>query len=449
MNKILSIQLDKETILNALIGALLIIASVSFRPLIIVAILFCTYVACFSNDDIMPISCLACWMNLAPVFKTSLDGASFYTYIVILYALKRLIKNRLIDKDLFLIVLIYACYLVQGMGIQIAAAIKNALLPLQLYTMAMCMDYKGLKRVSGFFILGIIIESTAATFNSLIPNLSDFINRNNAYAVLTNEGYVPQTRFSGLWEDPNYYSIHLLIGILICILLYSRKEIDSLVFYSVVAVLTFFGAKTLSKSFILMLAVALGYAYILFVKNKQYGSVTLMSLVLVILIVLIATGVIDVFSMIMERLKEGMTSGEGLTTGRTGLWKDYIMYFYSHPKELLFGGGLSVRIPFRRGPHNAYLELILFIGIIGSFIFCISVFNAVSAAWGLPIRGTPMPLLFTLIMYFFLGMYNSLDLQFELLLVLGYLWLNKSYDLGTEKGKEGDRDRNKEINLNC
>ena len=52
-------------------------------------------------------------------------------------------------------------------------------------------------------------------------------------------------------------------------------------------------------------------------------------------------------------------------------------------------------------------------------------------------------------MFFFLGVYNSPDLQFELLLVLGYLWMNKEAISGTEIRKVGDYDRNQEINFNC
>lgn len=445
----LNMQMEKNTLLTALTGALLILLSVSFKPLIILAIVFCSCVVLLFEDDLMTICCLACWLSLAPIFKLNVNGSSFYTSIVMLFTVKLLIKDRVIDKNFLLILLIYALYLVPGMGVQMMTAIRNIMMPLQLYVMARCLDYEGLKKVSGYFILGIFIDSISATFYSFIPNLEVFISSNNAFAVLTPEGYVPEYRFAGLWQDPNFYSIHLLIGILICIVLYSRREITNVTFYGVIAVLTYFGAKTLSKSFILMLAVALGYAYILFIKNKQYGSVTLMSIILMILLVLIAIGTIDIFSLIVERLVEGISSGDSLTTGRTGLWKNYTLYFYSHPILLLFGGGLSVKIPFRLGPHNAYLELILFLGIIGSMLFCLTIFNAVAASWSSTIRGTSVPFLLTLVMFFFLGVYNSPDLQFELLLVLGYLWMNKEAISGTEIRKVGDYDRNQEINFNC
>ena len=449
MSKNQDVQMEKKTLLTALLGALLIVLSVSIKPVIIVAILFCSYVVWFNENDLMTICCIACWLSLTQIFKLNVDGASFYTYTVMLFAVKQFIKNREIDKYFLLILLIYALYLIPGMGVQLLAVIRNVMMPVQLYVMARCLNYEGLKKVSGYFILGVFIDSTLATFNAFIPNLSDYIANDNAFAVSTLEGYVAEPRFSGLWIDPNFYSIHLLIGILICIILYSRREISGLVFYCVVALLTYFGAKTLSKSFILMLAVALGYAYILFIKNKQYGSVALMSIILVILIVLIATGVVDIFSMIMERLKEGITSGESLTTGRTSLWKDYILYVCSHPLMLLFGGGLSVKKPFRLGPHNAYLELILFLGIIGSFLFCLTIYNAVAASWGKKIRGTSVPFILTLLMFFFLGVYNSPDLQFELLISLGYMWMNKKAESGIERWEVGDRNRKQEINLDC
>ena len=450
MSRISSILKEYRGVIAALTGCFLILFGVSARPVELLAILFCIGISWFWEDDVLVICCLACWMNLATVFKLGVGGTSFYTYVVILFAVRRLIRDRNIDKDFLLTLLIYAVYLIIGMKTQFMGVIKNVMMPLQLYIMAKYLDYQGLKRVSGYFILGNIIESTAAMNNSAIPNLSNYISSDNAYAVKTIEGYVPEPRFAGLWEDPNYYSIHLLLGIVICILLYSRREIKDYVFYCVVAVLTFFGAKTLSKSFILMLSIALAYAYILFIKHRQFGSVSLISVILIGVLILSAAGYINVFSMILQRLIEGMNSGGNLTTGRADIWKDYVYYFYSHPKNLLFGVGLGGQRPIRMEPHNSYLEIILYIGITGTLLFCMTLYNAVAATWPRPLRGSAMPLILLLIMYFFLGKYNSADLQMELLLILGYLWMNKETGIPEINiDKTGENIQNYEVYLNC
>lgn len=421
-------NLKKEiwTLLIALVGILLILYGVSSRAIELFAMLFGLIVVLLPEDDILIICCLACWMNVAQVFKLSVDGTSFYTILCLFFAVKQLVKYKEIEKDFLVILLIYAVYLFLGMGNLLIIAIKNVMMPVQLYVMAKSMDYQGLKKISGYFILGTIIESIAAINNSMIPGLSSFISNRNVFAVATVDGYVPTMRFSGLWPDPNYYSIHLLLGICICVLLYARKEINGVVFVAVVAVLTYFGAKTLSKSFILMFGIIMAYAYVAFLLNKQYGSVFLISIAFLVMILLIAAGAIDAFSLIIERLTEGIGSGGDFTTGRTDIWKNYLSYFYNNPPRLLFGIGLGGTLPFKQAPHNTYLEMLCYIGLIGTFVFCVTIYNAVAAAWNFEIRGSSMPFLCALLMYFFLGVYNSLDLQFELLLILGYLLLNKN-----------------------
>ena len=434
----------------AVIGVFLILFGVSSQAIGLMAFIFCIFVVLFCENDVLVICCLACWMNFAQIFKLSVDGLSLYTLLVLLFAVKQLIKRKEIDYSFLVTLLVYAIFLVLGMKIQFFAAIKNIMMPVQLYVMAMCLDYHGLKKVSGFFILGTIIESIAASFKTIIPGLANYMSNRNVFAVATLEGYVPQSRFSGLWEDPNFYSIHLLLGILICLILFSRREIKGELFIAVTAVLTYFGLETLSKSFILMLALILIYAYVLFLKNKQIGRVIVLSLALFILVALIAAGTIDDFSLILERLREGITTGDSLTTGRTGIWKDYIYYFYTNPEKLLFGIGLGGSIPFKYAPHNAYLELILYIGLTGTFIFCLTIYNAIKAAWNFAARGLAVPVLCVLLMYFFLGVYNSLDLQVELLLVFGYLCLNKeNEETETTDCKQGEIIRGYEINPDC
>ena len=450
MNKPINLKKEIWTLSAALVGLFLILFGASSRMIELSAILCCTAVVLFSKDDVLVICCMACWMNVAQVFKLSVDGTSIYTMLGMLFAVKQLIKHRKIEKNFLVILLIYFLYLVLGMGNQFMNVIKVIMMPIQLYLMAIQLDYRGLKRVSGYFILGLIIESTAAINSSLIPGLSNYMSNSNVFAVATLEGYVPEARFVALWRDPNYYSIHLVIGIVICVVLYSRREINAFIFTSVVAVLTYFGAKTLSKSFILMFVLIMAYAYLIFLHHKQYGSVILISLGFLILIALVAAGSIDAFSLIVERLKEGMGTGDSLTTGRIDLWKGYLEYLYTNPVKLLFGIGLGESLPFIKAPHNAYLEVIIYIGLTGTFIFCLTVYNAVAAAWNFPGRGTAVPFLFALLMYFFLGMYGSPDLQMELLLILGYLRINREDNMADkEMNKRGCINRGYEINLDC
>ena len=99
MNEAYAPLKERQILLPALIGIVLILYGTSSRPIELLAILFCILVVVFSEDDLLTICCLACWMNVAQVFKLSVDGTSIYTALVLLFAVKKLVQFKKIEKS--------------------------------------------------------------------------------------------------------------------------------------------------------------------------------------------------------------------------------------------------------------------------------------------------------------------------------------------------------------
>ena len=82
-------------------------------------------------------------------------------------------------------------------------------------------------------------------------------------------------RRSGWYGDPNYYTVGVILSISLLLLLYTRNKLKTVPFLVLIAPLIFFGFKTGSKSFLLLLAIlCLAFFYIL-IKRGNYWVVWL------------------------------------------------------------------------------------------------------------------------------------------------------------------------------
>ena len=172
-------------------------------------------------------------------------------------------------------------------------------------------------------------------------------------------------RFSGLYSDPNYYTVNIIIALCLLINLYNRKEV-SLKFTSFLSILlVVFSALTGSKSALLMLAIPMLLFLYTCKKTKHYGVLFISICAFVICLFLIFTNQITIFSSTIDRIK-GTTSMATLTTGRTSIWGDYLNYFNSHLGMLIIGNGINNVSLNGLMAHNTYIDMLFQMGIIGA-----------------------------------------------------------------------------------
>ena len=416
------VRSDKYIWISAIIGMALICAGVAIRTVMYVAAVAAVAIVIFAPKTVV-ILLLFSWLSFSTVFKFSVGATSIFTYLELLFAIRLIVQNHKMHAGFFFSWCLYAAYLLFGMGSEYTTFLKVALMPLLFYLMARETDYSDLSKIIKFYVLGVVVSSFVGYFKSYIPNMSTFVNDKAVNLAYTGTGFISSARITGLWGDPNYYSIHLILAIMLVAVLYSRKELSIVPFYSVYIICTLFGALTGSKSFILMLVIATFLIIVQLWGKHNFKQLLLFVLVMVAGLFLIISGYIDAFSMIMSRLSSvDFSSTSSITTDRTLKWAEYINEFNRNFGKLLVGNGIGKGFSFAV-PHNSYLDYLDLLGLIGTGVFLVCMVQAAKCGWKIQRErgriGNVSPLLILLGMYAFLSMFYSIDLLFELFAAIG------------------------------
>ena len=320
-----------------------------------------------SEEDI--IAFLMFLMPFANIFKASPESQSFFTYLILLYVLICVFKNpRLHNKFLFTFLLLFAFLMTQTIIIfNLMRVIKFLVNILFIYFALNAYSTSNSNRIFIFYILGILISSAIAALQ-IIPNLSNYVE---AEELLIE--YEQFYRFTGLYSDPNYYSINVIIALCLIVVLNHNKALKNIWAIALSVVMVLFVSMTLSKSAFAMLVLPLILLFYSKIKKKKYFvfiSLVTLSVVLMQEIFFKDGGIFD----LTLRRFDSATDLTTLTTGRYKLWVTYVEFLCSDFKMMLFGGGFGAELIEKRASHNTYIDLIYYLGIIGTVIL-LSVFG--------------------------------------------------------------------------
>lgn len=355
--------------------------------------------------------CLFFMMPFASVFKTAPSATSLFTYIVLLVVIRLFFSRKKISSTFLLLWILLFVYLFFGANGQYTVLIKQAIILPMIY-LFFTGERPHVKDLVLTYAKGLFLSSFIAFFNDVIPNITDYIQYGYAYEL---EGEI--TRFSGLYSDPNYYSLALIMVLVGILLLYANKLLgnSTFVFYGIVA---FLGAQTVSKSFFLMLIFLSILNIIVQIKSKKYLGAVAFSLIAIVAIAVVLVGDSSIFQTVKDRL----LSGQDVTTGRGVLWGKYWMYLTENPLKLLVGSGVGVGYLLGGAPHNTYLDFLYYYGIFGTILFVFGMRFALSGVNGKKRKVSQfLPLLYAMIMYFFVSGLVHFDFVFILIYVF-YIW---------------------------
>lgn len=175
------------------------------------------------------------------------------------------------------------------------------------------------------------------------------------------------TRFQGLFQDPNYYMALLAVGIALTIRLFVSRQIGGLELAAVAGGLSVFGFFTYSKTF-LVVFLGLLVLFILLQLLTGRAALGLGAAVCAALGLVVAAACPDTpVSVVLYRLFSASGLNE-LTTGRAELFAAYLEAILERPSTLLVGVGLSGEA-LNLDPHNLFLELAYYLGVIGLALF--------------------------------------------------------------------------------
>lgn len=392
----------------------------------------------FSSEEVLCILCFT--LSFSPIFKLQIGGFTLFNVVLILAVICSLIKKRfMLPYRVCLLIWIFGMYeFIISFStniIECVTVLLSLLLMGLLYNPQQC-EYN-LKKINTFTIWGLIITSVLALFDDLIPRIG-YLTAQTTIRLSAGEYYY---RFSGLMENPNYYTIMLSIVLsILCILMIQGKA--KLLDYIYFIVLSIFGFMSVSQSFIVTFVVMILLLLISYARTKPR------KLLGIILILIIMTYVIYMFldastiETILFRMGEIDVDGSDvseLTSGRAELWLYYLKYLSSNLGVLLLGRGIGASNLPMGASHSYYIDMLYHLGIVGTILYIlllIKLFGNVNSRFKRTNVYQYLPWAIFLIRGMARNLIASEQLVFMLLLCsLSVLNINKdSYDLIREKG---------------
>ena len=357
-------------------------------------------------------------MPLAGIFKLSPNSTSLFTYLELLYVIWHIYKQKFRISIGELLALLFLAYIsitaLAWATIPVTNTIKSVVnLMLIGYFAELDMEKED-KQLFLCYILGILISSFIRLANSSMFPIADYVTDKTE----TFQHMMTIVRFSGLYGDPNYYSINVIIAMCLTILLYRRRKLNFPVTACLFTALLIFVGMTGSKSSFLMLVFPILLLLYTCLKNRNYIALILCILAFLAVVVLVEMGSIQIFDYVLLRLTNTGTSTESFTTGRSELWWQYTQYLKRHPLLLIFGSGSAFFTLNGHAPHNTYLDFVFQFGILGTILYGVTVLYLVKKAKP-PIKRNLLNysvLAVVMIMYFFLSELLCIDLPFHIAL---------------------------------
>ena len=331
---------------------------------------------------------------------------SLCVFMAVTYILRSVSKGRIYIKAFYTILLLTYCFFFADYGIgnvKLGTMISPILISLLIFVCEETEQSDYLTMIN-FFKDGFVISAIVGLFKEQIPSIGRLFDSN----FVNDSGVVDPNvieRYSGLTYDPNFFTV--VNCILIAVLLFTSerftlKTLIQLLFLVVTGFMTF------SKSYLLLIAFIVG-VYVL--KRSRYvgRNLVLFTGAIIIFILIENLTELDLISVSLGRLESSTDSGD-LTTGRLGLWKEYIIYIIKNPHVLYFGKGFNALALDIKAAHNTYIDFVYKFGLVGSALwltyFIMSYCTVCKKQTERSSLATNLPLLICLIGFMFLSAFS-------------------------------------------
>lgn len=376
-----------------------------------------TAIMIMRDDNRYTIPILFAIEPFANVFKASPNSQSFFTMLVFLYVCWNIIrKKNNYRTELF--TAMYGMYLVV---IQLACNTLDIERTLKFVVNLFFLQYAlvnsqkiDYKDIFLSYIGGIIVSSFVK-LSGVFTNINSYVDT----VAVGQYSFDDIIRFAGLYNDPNYYAVNVIIAMCLVIVMFHCKKMSTLYATVTLSILVLFVGLTSSKSALFMLALPMILLLYSNSKNRRHFIQLVFIVVVIIGAVLIIAGRITIFDIVFERLSQA-DDIESLTTGRSRIWKEYLSYFAEHAELLIFGRGLGAGLINRSASHNTYIDILYYLGIVGGALMLGMLGSIAKQREGNNDKcflNSSVALCIT-IMYAFLGQLFYFDLIFQLYLAI-------------------------------
>ena len=364
--KIRIIHLKKEWIWIFVICTLIALGT-NFHILSFAALILCSFSLVYLNKKSCQCLIFAI-MSFANIFKMSPGSQSFFTYVLLLYVLLMIFKISTAGHCIIFII----CFALYLIAIQLMMNSLNILRTIKfvanlfiLYDILSSHWERNPAQLFKAYIFG-VIGASVVRWSGLFPNVASYINEVTVGQIYYND----VVRFSGLYDDPNYYSVNVIIALCLLVILFDKKEIKITEMCILSGIMIGFIGLTSSKSALFMLILpVLMLAYSNSRNRRHFFQITYVIGIVLLIFVLLA-GKIPIFNTVLVRINSADSFAK-LTTGRSIIWQSYIQYFSHSIGKLLFGNGLGWALLNGKAAHNTYIDAIYYMGLLGSFTWIV------------------------------------------------------------------------------
>jgi len=245
------------------------------------------------------------------------------------------------------------------------------------------------------------------------------------------EGFI--LRLAGVGNDPNFFGIVNIIGLIFCLFLFNERKykIGAIVIFLSI-VLTFSRTLFIILGVLILIFIALSSILkehdILKKASVNYLKICLVFILFGILISLFVPS-INLISMMQEKMKSGIENG---FADRFHLWSLALSSFRTSP--LIGQGGRYIQMTEGQYVHNDYLEILSSYGIIGFFIVMFFLLGNLKIAFLNLTNNIKIGAYILLIVYMIFMMGFSIFFNPYIYFIMGLLWGNSYKDKNAESG---------------
>lgn len=332
-----------------------------------------TGIACNRNFELPVLLFFLPWSTLLRLTPVSI---SCFTLALLMAGFIKLIKNGFILKNYYICIALMLAVITQLSKIISGYRLINSyIMFLAMLVLFPSFDLKNRSynfyQLTIFFSAGIVLAALTAERFAEYSNIARYIKV---------DSYLNITRRCGYYGDPNFYSAQITAALAGCLLLTAgdRERVSVPVLLIMSGLLVYCGFLSGSKSFMLIaILLLLLWGIEVLVSHGKITKKVALFISCGIFVAYIGSSALfsDKIDVILTRFSM-VDDVSSFTTGRTDLWKLYIMKILSTPKLLLLGQGFTPVIIQPKASHNTIIQLVYQLGIFGALLF-------IAWMWGL------------------------------------------------------------------
>lgn len=300
------------------------------------------------------------------IYKSGPTSSSYFAYSMILFSALLILESKVNVGKIALL----AVYLLVGLTNKFDVWLKMISGMVILLYFVKNVERESFKYIAISLALGVLLSSIIGLNKISSPLLSVYYKSFNNEYIAGDVVY----RFSGLYYDPNYYSITVACSIFFVIALVIMRDISAKIGVPLMVVLTYFGTITYSRLFL----VAIILIYVTQTWDLiWYSKYRLLVLLLILAIIIIGIPILR-NTMFYDYYSDRMGT-EDISNGRLNIWKNYIEFIFSSASVFLFGVGVGGKLLNHVGAHNTFIEALYDLGLFGFILYVITFFKVLKS----------------------------------------------------------------------